>query len=210
MSPYIDSMTEPEECDQLESHLASCEACQRQLQSYKSLRSMIARIEPAEPPADLVLDTRVRLSHARAGNWYDRAEIIFNNVLKPVMMPAVSGIALTALSFGLLIGNLGLNLRLQSADSEIAVLEQPVGVTDPTLIPLVSSAVTDSNEPVSLQISFSRFGQVLDFKVIGGAQTLLVKRKITNLLFPARFIPATRNNESVPSITIFSFVNVRS
>jgi anti-sigma factor RsiW len=210
MSPYIDSMAEPDECEQLESHLTSCEPCQRQLQTYKSLRSMIARIEPVRPPEDLVLDTRVRLSHARAGNWYDRAEIIFNNVLKPVMMPAVSGIALTVLSFGMLFGSLGLNLRGQNLPSEVAVLEQPVGMSDPSAISVVSSTVSDGSEPISVQASVGSSGKVLGYKVIGGVQTPAVIRRINDLLFPAHFSPATRNNEPIPSTLIWTIMNVRS
>src|SRR5262249_49361987 len=155
-------------------------------------------------------DTRVRLSHARAGNWYDRAEIIFNNVLKPVMMPAVSGIALTALSFGLLFGNLGLNFQTKRTETQIAVLEQPVRMTDQSLIPAVSSAVTDSSEPLSVQANVGTSGKIVGYKVIGGAQTPAVNRWIINVLFPAKFMPATRNNEPVPSTIILSFVNVRS
>ncbi len=210
MSPYIDSMAEPDECERLESHLEECPPCQRQLQSYKSLRSMIARIEPVRPPADLVLDTRVRLSHARSGNWYDRVEILFNNVLKPVVMPAVSGIALTVLSFGLLIGSLGMNFRTQNMRTDVGVLEQPVGMTDRSLVPTGSSVVTDSSEPLSVLADVGSSGKVLGYKVIGGVQTPAVTRWINNLLWPAHFTPATRNNEPIPSTIVLSFVNVRS
>jgi len=210
MSPYIDSMAEPDECERLECHLSSCEPCQRQLQSYKSLRSMIARIEPAVPPADLVLDTRVRLSHARAGSWYDRAAILFTNVLKPVMMPAVSGIALTVLSFGMLFGNLGFNLRDVDLQSDVAVLEQPVGVTDPSVISAMSSMIRDSAEPFTVQANVDRLGKILEYKVIGGVQSPAMIRRIKDLLFTARLTPATRNNVPIPSTFSWSVVNVRS
>ena len=85
MSSYIDCMAEPEESRSLESHLDSCEPCQRQLHSYVSLRSMMASIEPVRPPEDLVMDTRVRLSHARSGSIFDRIESLVVNVLKPVV-----------------------------------------------------------------------------------------------------------------------------
>jgi predicted anti-sigma-YlaC factor YlaD len=130
MSPYIDCMAEPEESASLEFHLDSCKPCQRQLHSYISLRSMLARVEPARPPEDLVLDTRVRLSHARSGGVFDRIEARLVNVLKPVLIPAVSGITLTVLSFAVIFGHLAMNFSTQDLDSSLMAQGEPVRITD--------------------------------------------------------------------------------
>ncbi|HLQ76999.1 MAG TPA: zf-HC2 domain-containing protein, partial [Terriglobia bacterium] len=150
MSAYIDSMAEPEESFCLESHLATCEPCRRQLQSYISLRSIMARIEPMRPHEDLALDTRVRLSHARSGSWFDRIESLLINVLKPVAFPAVSAIVLTVLSFSVLFGQVAFNPRLQSLDTPILIMEEPVRITNQTLL---SAPATSGEliEPLSVQ-----------------------------------------------------------
>jgi anti-sigma factor RsiW len=208
MSPYIDSMAEPKESECLESHLENCEPCRRQLQSYISLRSMMARIEPARPPEDLVLDTRVRLSHARSSQWLDRVEALLINVLKPVAIPAVSGIALTILSFSVLFGHLALNFRTQ--DSPLIVLEQPVRTTNQTMLSAAGTEGGDWGEPVSVQANVGVEGRVYGITFIGGAQSPAVKRWMNNLLYPAQFAPATRLGKPVNSTTILTFVNVRS
>jgi|GEM_PF-1552536 len=213
MSPYIDSMAEPEESERLESHLETCEPCRRQLQSYISMRSMMASIEPVRPPADLVLDTRVQLSHARSirnGGRFDRLEALLINVLKPVAIPAVSGIAITVLSFGVLFGHLALNVSAESLQSDVQIVEEPVRATDQTLLTGMGNGGSDLGETVSVQADVADTGRVYGITIIGGAKSPAVKRWINNLLYPAQFLPATRLGKPVNSRTILTFVNVRS
>src|SRR5262245_26231476 len=106
MSPFIDSMVTGKEAERLESHVAVCRPCQRQLQSYISVRSLVARIEVPPLPEDMVLETRVRLSQARNKNFLVRFENRLNNVLKPMIVPVLLGTALTMLLFGVLLGSL--------------------------------------------------------------------------------------------------------
>jgi len=210
MSSYIDCMAEPEESQVLESHLDTCEPCQRQLHSYISLRSMMASIEPVRPPEDLVMDTRVRLSHARSGGLFDRIEALLVNVLKPVVIPAVSGIALTVLSFGVLFGNIAMNLQAQDLNSSLIAMEEPVRITDQTLLSAPGNSGSDWLEPLSVKAKVDDVGRVYDIRILSGSQTPAVNRWVRNLLYTAQFAPATRLGKPVNSSTILVFVNVRS
>lgn len=212
MSPYIDCMVEPKESASLEFHLDSCEPCQRQLHSYISLRSMMASVEPVRPPEDLVLDTRVRLSHARSGGLFDRLEGLMVNVLKPVVIPAVSGIALTVLSFGVLFGNLALNVQAEDWDSSLIALEQPVRTTDQTLLAAPGNSGSDwGGEPLSVEAQVRDDGRVYGITILAGSKSPAVKRWINNLLYTAQFAPATsRLGKPINSTTTLVFVNVRS
>jgi anti-sigma factor RsiW len=208
MSSYIDCMAEPEESRILESHLDTCEPCQRQLHSYISLRSMMASVEPVRPPEDLVMDTRVRLSHARSGGFFDRIEALVVNVLKPVVIPAVSGIALTVLSFSALFGNIAMNLQAQ--DSSLIAMEEPVRITDQTMLSAPGNSGSDWLEPLSVKANVDDVGRVYEIRIIGGSQTPAVKQWVRNLLYTAQFAPATRLGKPINSSTILVFVNVRS
>jgi len=210
MSPYIDCMADPEESASLELHLDTCEPCQRQLHSYISLRSMMASVEPVRPPEDMVLDTRVRLSHARSGGLFDRIEALMVNVLKPVVVPAVSGITLTVLSFSVLFGNLAMNLRAQALDSSLIVMEEPVRITDQTMLSAPGNSGSDWREPLSVKVNVDYVGRVYEIRIIGGSQTPAVKQWIQNLLYTAQFAPATRLGKPINSSTNLTFVNVRS
>src|SRR5438876_969835 len=86
MSPFIDSMASPDEIQKLEVHVIACAPCQRQLQSYISVRNFLARVEQPGLPADLALETRVRLSQDRHRNYLERFENRVSNALKPLAL----------------------------------------------------------------------------------------------------------------------------
>jgi hypothetical protein len=203
-------MAEPEESRSLEFHLDTCEPCQRQLHSYISLRSMMASVEPVRPPEDLVMDTRVRLSHARSGGLFDRIEGVMVNVLKPMVIPAVSGIALTVLSFGMLFGNIAMNLQAQDLNSSLISMEEPVRITDQTMLSAPGNSGSDWLEPLSVKANVDYDGRVYEIRILSGSQTPAVKHWIQNLLYTAQFAPATRLGKPINSSTILTFVNVRS
>jgi len=210
MSSYIDCMAEREESASLELHLDSCKPCQRQLHSYVSLRSMLARVEPVPPPEDLVLDTRVRLSHARSGGLLDRIEARLVNVLKPVLIPAVSGITLTVLSFGVIFGHLAMNFSTQDLSSTLIAAEEPVRITDQTVLSAPGNSGSDWREPLSVRANIRDDGRVYGVTILGGTNSPAVKRWINNLMYTAQFGPATRLGKPINSTINLTFINVRS
>jgi len=50
MSPFIDSMVSMDEADSLRSHLSDCKSCKRQLQSFISVRNVVAGVDPLPVP----------------------------------------------------------------------------------------------------------------------------------------------------------------
>src|SRR5688572_14264678 len=94
MSPFIDSMVTPEEAATLNLHLTECAPCQRQLQSFISMRNLMASVASPAPPEDMVLETRVLLSRARNKNYFEQWENRIGNLLKPVVVPAILGVSL--------------------------------------------------------------------------------------------------------------------
>ena len=97
MSPFIDSMVTSQEAECLQTHISGCEPCQRQLQSYISMRSLVARIETPPLPEDMILETRVRLSHARNNNFLVRLENRLSYVLRPMVVPAGNARTISAI-----------------------------------------------------------------------------------------------------------------
>jgi len=211
MSPYIDSMLETEESERLEQHLESCEPCQRQLKSYISLRSMLAGVEQANPPKDMVLETRILLSHARSASRLDAVRALLVNVLKPLAIPAVSGIAITALSFSVLLGYVGLNFQITNLEAAtLTAMEQPVRITDRSLPSVPGVEGSDWREPVSVRADVGVNGMVTGITILGAQRSPDVKRWVTNMLYSAQFMPATTLGKPVNSTINLLFVNVRS
>lgn len=213
MSPFIDSMVTADEAERLESHVAACEPCQRQLQSFISMRSLVARIDVPPMPEDMVLETRVRLSHARNTNFLVRLENRLNNFLRPMIVPALLGAALTMLLFGFLLGSLTSQSTVLAQDhfeeQPVYRLFQPVRTENANWIRFASN---DKNleEPLTIETYVGHEGRVLDYQVLSGPQNPEVNGWIRQVLSLAQFTPATAFGKPIESRIILSFVAVRN
>ena len=213
MSPFIDSMVTADEAERLESHVVACKPCQRQLQSYISMRSLVARIDVPPLPEDMVLETRVRLSHARNNNFLVRLENRLNNFLRPMIVPALLGAALTMLLFGFLLGSLTSQSTVLAQDhfeeQPVYRLFQPVRTENANWIRFASN---DKNleEPLTIETHVGHEGRVLDYQVLSGPQNPEVNGWIRQVLSLAQFTPATAFGKPIESRIILSFVAVRN
>jgi hypothetical protein len=212
MSPFIDSMVSANEADSLRSHLSECKTCRRQLQSFISLRNVIAGVEPRPVPEDLQLETRVRLSHVRLHNRRDRWQARFDNILKPFAMPAVMGVILTLLGFAMLLGGLATPRQVIAAEDGrgvfVAGIYQPPGTPDLTLRRL-GGLSPDLDNALSVQSELNTVGKIDAIKVIAGERSPGVDRWLQELVLFSQFKPATHWGLPVRSRIILSFVTVR-
>jgi len=216
MSSFIDSMVTAAEAERLEIHVALCRPCQRQLQSYKSMRSLLARIEKPLVPEDMVLETRVRLSQERNKNFLVRFENRLHYLLKPVVVPALFGVSLTMLFFGILLGSLASDSTVLAqdrlAEEPVFGLYKPVHTTDPTMWNFASSDQRDLDldEPLTIETHVGDEGRVIDYEVLSGPPSPEVDGWIREMLSLAQFTPATAFGRPVESKIILSFVAVRN
>lgn len=217
MSPFIDSMAAPAEVEQLQMHLSTCEPCQRQLQSFISIRGLLARTEQPSIPGDFVLDTRVKLSQERHSNYAERLENRISDILKPIAIPAIAGVSLTMLFFGVLLGAMISNTTVMTHDPvstpDVPVsglYYRPVRTTNLTMIRFAGSDDLKFEEPLMIETHVGDTGRVLEYRIISGQETPEVKRFVREQLSLAMFTPATAFGRPVDSKIILSFVAVKS
>lgn len=216
MSPFIDSMATPGEIEKLQRHLSTCEPCHRQLQSFISVRSLLVRTELPPIPVDLVLETRVKLSQERHTNYVERLENRISDVLKPIAIPAIAGVSLTMLFFGILLGAMISNTtvmahdRISAADTRGPGLYKPVRTSNLTMIRFAGSDDLKFTEPLMIETHVGDTGRVLEYRIISGQETPEVQRFVREQLSLAQFTPATAFGRPVDSKIILSFVAVKS
>jgi hypothetical protein len=214
MSAFIDSMVSAAEAERVEVHVFACEPCRRQLQSLVSMRNLLTRMDKPAVPEDLILESRVRLSHARNKNLLARLEIRFANVLRPVAIPAILGVSLTTLFFGILMGSLASNASAMDqadiAEKPVLALYTPVRTTDPTMARFASSDNQTWDEPLMIETDVDGDGRVTEYRIISGPRSAEVNQWIREILSLAQFTPAFAFGRPVGSKIILSFVAVRS
>ena len=214
MSPFIDSMASGAEAERLELHIAVCQPCRRQLQSYISMRGLLARADKPVVPEDMVLETRVRLSQERNKNFFVRFENRLSYLLKPIVVPALFGVSLTMLFFGILLGTFASDSTVlaqdRPAEEPVFGLYQSVRTTDTTLQRFASCDEQDLDEPLTIETEVGDEGRVLNYEVLSGPQNAEVNGWIREMMSLAQFTPATAFGRPIESKIILSFVAVRN
>jgi len=82
---------------QVREHLDSCADCREELERFRKLSALLSRVPRSLPPADLA--TRIRVAAAQSPDrqdapsrfrrMRDRAEILLDNVFRPITLPVI-------------------------------------------------------------------------------------------------------------------------
>jgi hypothetical protein len=161
-----------------------------------------------------VLDSRIRLSHERTRNDYDRWQNRLNNVLKPLAVPAVMGVTITLFFFGILFGSLvsdpsALAAYDSASDGPIVATYKPISTPDTTIKRFGNTTRANLDQPLSIETNVTVAGLVSDYRIISGTRSAAVDKWLQEMLYFAQFRPATSFGVPVRSKIILSFVDVR-
>jgi hypothetical protein len=209
LSPFIDSMVSAKDTESLQAHLSDCARCRRELQYLASLRTLMAGVEPVSVPEDLQLDTRISLSHARSHDPRDRWQSRIDNFLRPFAVPAVMGVMLTLIGFGVLLGSLNKRGGVPETRTVAIIYQQPKS-TDNTLRRFSAVQPPVLDQALSIQGEINDAGWIDDYSVIGGARSHDNDQWLKELVLLSQWRPATTYwGLPVRSRVILSFVTVR-
>src|SRR5215469_476391 len=102
----VESASRTSERSEMRVHLESCAYCREELQRYRKLAVLLSRSPRALPPSDLAIRIKVAAAQQQTRTWRshwqrlrDRAEILLDNVLRPLTLPATGGIVSAILVF---------------------------------------------------------------------------------------------------------------
>src|SRR5882724_2835995 len=84
----------------IHAHIQDCDPCKLELSRYQKMQQLLARTERVPAPKSLGVEIRVALARAREKsnpvNWlrrlYDRADLMRQNILAPLALPAAGGL----------------------------------------------------------------------------------------------------------------------
>lgn len=186
-SDYLDGMCSENGLRSLRYHLSNCAACSDELERWKAMRSDLRSLAPLEVPVKLALSLRVTLSQEVHRNLFSRLWVRLENVLRPVLLPASAGVALTAIiCFGLV-----MDIRMPAASIPDAP-DVPVElVTPPRVGTLAPLDFNTGDQPLVLVTHIDADGRVLDYQVLSGRQTPELRNRLDQLMYFSVFHPAT-------------------
>ena len=210
LSGYLDQALNWEQSGRLDRHLEACSQCQVHAEQLGELRQLVRRTARVEPPADLEL--RVRLRIAREAQpamgflsaLFGRLSVHLSNFLRPVAIPALSGVFSAMLIFGGFVYQFAMPLNLTNITNDVPLALQ----TPPRLRAVPPINFITSPDGVLVQTEVDYQGRITSFQVLDGGGDEEQLRELRNVLVLTQFAPATRFGVPTASRTVIKFSGI--
>ena len=211
---------------QIRQHLDACSACREELQSYRKLSLLLSRAPRVVPPVDLAIRIKVAAAQKQSTQGWkqrfvhlrDRAEILLDNVFRPVMAPATGGFFSAILVFVLVLHMMVPGISVQAVPNDV-----PLNLMQPAELITLSDnpgnwAPEQHDTELSLphgllvDVTVDQHGQMLDYQILAGPDSRDMKHQLNQMLLFSRFRPMMSFGKPAAGghvILSFSAVRVR-
>ena len=215
---YLDGALPSAEHAVLRQHLETCAACRQEAERYRKLAGLLTQVERPAPPSDLALRIRVVVSQARneqswARRMWDRAVLVFENVLEPLAVPATGGTLTSSIVFFLALHSFFAGVPLGAVPNDLPTnLLQPARLEE--LAPFAVAGLDENGgSPVRhlvVEVTLNARGEMVDYQILAGPDTQAVRRQLDQLLMFSRFRPLMSFGRPVPGgVVVLSFSEIR-
>ena len=226
LDDVVESASRTSERSQMRAHLEACAYCREVLQRYRKLAILLSRSPRALPPSDLAVRIKVTAAQAQQtqdwrSQWQrfrDRTEILLDNVLRPITLPATGGIVSAILVFAVVLQLIAPGITVQAIPNDV-----PLNIMQP------AELVTLSDSPGSwapekhdtelalphgllLDVTVDAQGQMIGYQILSGPKTLEMQHQLDQMLLFSRFEPMRSFGRKISGghvILSFSAVRVR-
>jgi hypothetical protein len=195
-------------------HLSDCRECGLHRAEVRSLRTGLKSLP--ELNVSPLLRTRLRVIAsrersrqalrrnlaARTADLRSRAKLVFDNLLRPIAVPAAGGMLASFLCFAMIVDTLHYHPEWQT-DIPIGLFTQ-VAIDD-------ASPFSVNGKDVLVQLTIDKNGTVSDFEVPQGTASPEELREIGNLVLFSSFTPATHDGQPVTGkiLVTINHINIR-
>jgi len=230
LAAYLDgAVTKPAgaaERVQIREHLEVCAHCRMELERYRRLGVLLSSAPKFVPPPDLAVRIRVAAAQARsaegsAGRWRrtrDRAEILLDNVFRPLTVPATGGFFSAILVFVLVLQLMMPGIIVQADPNDV-----PLNILRPaeliTLSEYPQSWAPDKHDlelalphGLLVDVTVDANGQMVGYQIISGPDSVDLRHQLDQILLFSRFRPMLSFGRPTPGghvVLSFSAVHVR-
>jgi hypothetical protein len=195
---YLDGTLMAGDHARLREHLEHCADCRCELESYRKLAALLGQLEPVAPPPDLATRIRVQASQRRAERSWGlrlrtRAFLVFENILRPVAVPATGGLVTALLVFAFVVHSLLVTVPLGAVSADLPTnLLQPARLEMLAAFPVseISGAEgTSGAGTLVLEATVNARGEAVDYHILSGPESAAVRRQLDQVLMFSRFRP---------------------
>jgi hypothetical protein len=211
---YTAGTLDPSESLMVAAHLGECGECNLHRAEVRSVRTGLKHLPQMNVSPLLRTRLRVIASRersrqalrrnlaARMADLRSRAKLVFDNLLRPIAVPAVGGMLASFLCFAVIVDTLHYHPEWQN-DIPIGLFTQ-VAIDD-------ASPFSVNGKDVLVQLTIDRNGTVSDFEVPQGTASPEELKEIGNLVLYSSFTPATHDGQPVTGkiLVTINHINIR-
>ena len=226
MDDAITGAAEVRDRMQVRKHLDTCASCREELERFRKLSALLSRVPRSLPPADLA--TRIRVAAAQSPDrenapsvWSrvrDRAEILLDNVFRPITLPATGGFASAILVFVVVLQLIvpGIAVRAVQNDVPLNILRPAELITLSDYPQAWAPEGHDSElalpHGLLLDVTVDAHGGMVGYQILSGPHSVDLRHQLDQMLLFSRFRPMLsfgRPTAGGHVILSFSAVRVR-
>jgi len=182
-------------------HLEGCEPCRTELERYRELSLLMSNTVPAAPPLELGIAIRLAVADARMSAGFaarmrrlkTRLELVLDNILEPLALPASGGVVVALLVFAIVYQVLGGGVPLAAA-----VSDSPTNLLQPARLEVLAGfqmpSLAEANEngdahPVLVEAAVDAQGEAMSYRVISGQVSDAARHELDQVVLFSRFRP---------------------
>jgi hypothetical protein len=215
-----------EERVHIREHLEACSYCREELQRYRKLSMLLSRVPRNLPPADLAVRIRVAAAQAapvqdipsRMRRIRDRAELLLDNVFRPLSLPATGGFFSAILVFAVVLQLIvpGITVRAVPNDVPLNILRpaELISLSDypSSWAPEQHDVELSLPHGLLIDVTVDQRGQMVAYQILSGPHSVDLRHQLDQMLLFSRFRPMMsfgRPTAGGHVILSFSAVRVR-
>jgi hypothetical protein len=191
---YLDDSLSWQEADFVDQHLKVCSECADEHHELEALRQVLSSLKRWEPPQDLGLKMKIEASKQDYALALEKVFSKLEDFLRPIAIPAFSGVALTFLFFLVLLSTFlpGANLNASDKDIPLSLFTEPKAKSLYRSQFVQLENFKSVQEPITVEADVGNNGRVVDYKILNGPQDRATVRSLNQFFFFEAYIdPAT-------------------
>ena len=215
---YLDGAMSAQRHAVVHAHLTGCAACRSDLEVYSRLARALADSAPVAPPANLA--TRIRIQASRVQSQpasrrlWTRISVFFDNILRPLAVPATGGLLTAAFAFAFLVQSLIVGIPMGNIPNDLPTnLVQPARLESLAPFPapgILTNGASSAAGILTVEATLNANGQVADYTILSGPTDATIRHAIDQILIFSRFQPElTFGRPTAGGRVVLSFGEIR-
>jgi len=198
LAGYLDGAISSSAHQRVRAHLADCRECLGELENYRRLAVTLASVTPAPVPSDLALRIRLAASHAQSRltipqRIWSRAVLTFENILRPIAVPATGGVLTALVAFVLIVQNILVGIPMGGIVPNDAALNivRPARLESLATfqVPGIDNGSLTNSGVMTVEATLNAQGQVVSYVILAGPDDAAIRHQLDQVMMFSRFTP---------------------